>query len=105
MAQELDLNNIERQKIERTMSADVEILISCNPDILQHKAIVMHSDKWHPGVIAIISTRIAKAYNRPTVMIAIDNEIGKGSLRSIPEFPLLHVLKELFRPSPQFWRP
>lgn len=94
MAQELDLNNIERQKIERTMSADVETIISSQPDIMTRKAIIIQSDKWHPGVIAIISTRIAKAYNRPTIVIAIDKEIGKGSLRSIPEFPLLNVLKE-----------
>lgn len=94
MAQELDLNNIERQKIERTMSADVETIITLQPEILQRKAIIIQSDKWHPGVIAIISTRIAKAYNRPTIVIAIDKEIGKGSLRSIPEFPLLNVLKD-----------
>lgn len=94
MAQELDLNNIERQKIERTMSADVESIIAQNPDILNQKAIVIHSDKWHPGVIAIISTRISKAYNRPTVVIAVDKEVGKGSLRSIHAFPLLNVLKD-----------
>lgn len=94
MALELDLNNIERQKIERTMSIDVEAIIAKNPEILQRKAIVLQSDKWHPGVIAILSTRISKQYNRPTVMIAIDKEIGKGSLRSIREFPLLNVLKD-----------
>lgn len=94
MAEELDLNNIERQKIERSMSAEVESLITINPEILKKKAIVLHSDKWHPGVIAILSTRIAKAYNRPTIVITIDKEIGKGSLRSIPEFPLLDILKE-----------
>lgn len=94
MALELDLNNIERQKIERTMSVDVDSTIQENPIILDHKAIVMISDKWHPGVIAIISTRISKQYNRPTVMIAIDKGIGKGSVRSIREFPLLSTLKE-----------
>lgn len=94
MAQELDLNNIERQKIERTMSAEVEHILSLNPEIVKNKAIVIHSDKWHPGVIAILSTRIAKVYNRPTIVIAIDKEVGKGSLRSIPEFPLLDVLKD-----------
>lgn len=94
MAQELDLNNIERQKIERTMSADIEQLILNDPDMVNHKAIVIHSDKWHPGVIAIISARIAKIYNRPTIVLAIDKEIGKGSLRSIPEFPLLSILKD-----------
>jgi single-stranded-DNA-specific exonuclease len=94
MAQELDLNNIERQKIEKTMSVDIESTMKNNPDVLKNKAIVMYSDKWHPGVIAIGSTRISKQYNRPTVMIAVENKIGKGSIRSIPEFPLLPVLKE-----------
>lgn len=94
MAQELDLNNIERQKIERTMSADVETMINSDPEILKHKAIILQSDKWHPGVIAIISTRISKHYNRPTVILAVDKEIGKGSLRSIHAFPLLPILKE-----------
>lgn len=94
MAVELDLNNIERQKIERTMSAEVETMIAENPDILKHRAIILQSEKWHPGVIAIISARISKHYNRPTIIIAIDKEVGKGSMRSIPEFPLLPVLKE-----------
>jgi single-stranded-DNA-specific exonuclease len=94
MALELDLNNIERQKIERTMSLDVESIIASQPEIMQKKAIVMQSEKWHPGVIAILSTRISKQFNRPTVMIAIDKGVGKGSLRSIREFPLLNVLKD-----------
>jgi single-stranded-DNA-specific exonuclease len=94
MAQELDLNNLERQKIERTMSADVDQIISHHPDILQKKAVVIHSDKWHPGVIAILCTRISKHYNRPTVMLALENGVGKGSLRSIHEFPLLSILRD-----------
>jgi single-stranded-DNA-specific exonuclease len=94
MAHELDLNNIERQKIERTMSVDVDATIVEQPEMLLNKGIVMMSDKWHPGVIAILSTRISKQYNRPTVMIAIDKGIGKGSVRSIREFPLLQTLKD-----------
>ncbi|MGA8163550.1 MAG: single-stranded-DNA-specific exonuclease RecJ [Waddliaceae bacterium] len=94
MAAELDLTNIERKKIERTISEDVDQTTALQPDILQKKAIVMYSDKWHPGVIAILSARISKQYNRPAVLIAIENGIGKGSLRSIHEFPLLPVLKQ-----------
>ena len=93
LAQQLDLHNIERQKIEREASDNIEEFIFLNPDILQDKAIVLYSDKWHPGIIAIISARIAKQYNRPTLIISIDQGIGKGSIRTIPEFPLLPVLK------------
>lgn len=94
MAIELDLNNMERQRIERAVATDVENAINTNPEMLNDKAVVLASDQWHPGVIAIISTRISKYYHRPTVMIAIEKGIGKGSIRSIPEFPLLEVLKE-----------
>lgn len=92
LAKELDLNNIERQKIERKDSEDIEQYIHKNPQILHHKAIVLYSDKWHPGIIPIITARIAKQYNRPTIVIAIENGLGKGSIRTIPEFPLLPQL-------------
>jgi single-stranded-DNA-specific exonuclease len=94
LAKELDLNNIERQKIERKDSEDVEQLLLKHPQILHHKAIVISSEKWHPGIIPIISARIAKQYNRPTLVIAVEEGMGKGSIRTIPEFPLLKVLRE-----------
>lgn len=94
MAHELDLNNLERQKIERVMVDEAEMILTGQPEILKHKAIIMASEKWHPGIIAILSTRISKFYNRPAVMIAIDGDLGKGSLRSIHEFPLLGLLKD-----------
>jgi len=94
LAKELDLNNLERQKIEREASEDIEATIFQHPDLLRDKAIILHSEKWHPGIIAILSARIAKQYNRPTAIISIEQGMGKGSLRTIPEFPLLPILKQ-----------
>lgn len=95
LAKELDLNNIERQKIERRDADDLEQFLHQNPHILNQKAIILCSHKWHPGIIPILTTRISKQFNRPTIVIAIEQGIGKGSLRTIPEFPLLNHLKEL----------
>lgn len=95
LAKELDLNNSERQKIERKDSEEVERYILQNPHILQEKAIILSSDQWHPGIIPIITAKVAKQYNRPTIIIAIDQGIGKGSIRTIPEFPLLSHLKSV----------
>jgi single-stranded-DNA-specific exonuclease len=92
LAQELDDNNTQRQQIERRDTDDVEAFIHTHSQILENKAIVLHSDKWHPGIIPIIAARISKQYNRPTLIIAIDDGIGKGSIRTIPEFPLLSAL-------------
>ncbi|MEX0962054.1 MAG: single-stranded-DNA-specific exonuclease RecJ [Simkaniaceae bacterium] len=97
LARDLDLNNIERQKIERRDSEEIESYIDKNPQILDHRAIVLYSNKWHPGIIPIITARISKQYNRPTIIIAIEKGVGKGSLRTIPQFPLLthlHILSK-----------
>ena len=95
LAKELDLNNIERQKLERKDSEDIESYIRCNPHVLHEKAIVLSSEKWHPGIIPIITARIAKQYNRPTALIAIEQDLGKASIRTIPEYPLLPNLKKI----------
>lgn len=94
LASDLEFNNVERQKIERRDSEDIDQMLLKSPDLLKDKALVLSSDKWHQGIIPIISARLAKHYNRPTAIIAIDEGVGKGSLRTIPEFPLLPALNE-----------
>lgn len=94
LVRELDLNNTERQKLEKILSEEVDQYIQNHPEILKEKAIILHSENWHPGIIPIISSRIAKQYNRPTIVIAIDKDgVGKGSIRTIKEFPILPILK------------
>lgn len=94
LAKELDDNNTKRQQIERRDSEDIEAYLAAHPQMLEQKAIVLHSEKWHPGIIPIIAARIAKQYNRPTLIIAVEGGVGKGSIRTIPEFPLLPSLRD-----------
>lgn len=95
LAKELESNNVERQRIERECSEILDSHLSAYNNLENNKAIVLFSDNIHPGVIPIICARIAKTYNRPTAIIAIDGDLGKGSLRTIKEFPLLPALKQL----------
>ncbi|MFZ4098811.1 MAG: single-stranded-DNA-specific exonuclease RecJ [Chlamydiia bacterium] len=95
LAKELERNNLQRQKIERAMSQELDKLLDAQPELLTRKAIAMSSTRWHPGVIPILSARLAKQYNRPTCLIAVEDQVGKGSIRTIPEFPLLPVLHEM----------
>lgn len=95
LAIQLNLYNIERQKIEKMMTKDILRMFQEQAEILSRKAIIIASRKWHPGIIPILAMRLSKFYNRPCVLIALEGQIGKGSIRSIPEFPVLHVLKKL----------
>jgi single-stranded-DNA-specific exonuclease len=53
---------------------------------------VLASDKWHPGVIGIVASRMVNKFNRPAVMVALNNGHGQGSGRSIPGFHLARAL-------------
>ena len=44
--------------------------------------IVLAEEGWHPGVIGIVASRIVEEFGRPTMLIALDGETGKGSGRS-----------------------
>ena len=94
LATELDENNTQRQLLERQDMEIIEQEMHKNPTLLEQKAIIIHSDQLHPGIIPIIATRISKQYHRPTLIIALKEGIGKGSMRTIPEFPLLSFLRK-----------
>ncbi len=94
IARILNAENKRRKDIdEQTLNEALEqIEEKIDPD--RDRAIVLSSRGWHQGVIGIVASRLVERYHRPTVMIAIDGEEGKGSARSIPGFHLYEALKE-----------
>lgn len=94
LAKELDALNQQRKRIERRDSDDVKKHLQRHPEILHHKGIFLSSHKWHPGTIAILAARLAKQYHRPTIIITIENSVGKASMRTISECPILPILKQ-----------
>ncbi len=94
IARILNAENQRRKSIdEQTLSEAIEQL-ETKVDLAKERAIVLSSRGWHQGVIGIVASRLVERYHRPTVMIAIDGDEGKGSARSIPGFHLYDALKE-----------
>ena len=90
----LDEENRKRKNIdEETLEQALE-LVREEVNLENDKAIILASAGWHQGVIGIVASRVAERFYRPTVMISIDGEEGKGSARSIPGFHLFEALKE-----------
>ena len=51
-------------------------------------------EEWHPGVIGIVASRVVERYARPTFLIAVEGNEGKGSGRSVSGFDLHAALTE-----------
>ena len=54
--------------------------------------IVLAGENWHHGVIGIVSSKITEMFFKPSILICIEGENGKGSGRSIPGFDLHDAL-------------
>lgn len=87
IADYLEQQNRHRQQIEKqilTQALDqVERLKMDRPAC---RAMVLAAENWHAGVIGIVASRLVDRFNKPTVMIALNNGDGQGSARSIPGF-------------------
>jgi len=86
LAQRLDGFNSERRDIEaRTLAAAIAAVEAApQSPVLTFVA----AADWHPGVIGIVAARLRERYERPACVVAIEDEIGRGSGRSVPGLPL-----------------
>ncbi len=94
LAKSLEDENKKRQEIENKILEEAEESIKSNIDFDKEKIIVLHSPKWHRGVIGIVSSRITEKYYRPSVLISTNEKEGVGSARSIPGFNLFKNLRK-----------
>jgi single-stranded-DNA-specific exonuclease len=93
LAAELDQQNRERQKVEKQIFDAAIEKIENGFDAARDAAIVVGARGWHPGVLGIVASRIARRYHRPTIVIGFDeNGLGKGSGRSIEGLNLVEAL-------------
>lgn len=95
LARDLDRSNRERQEIERAIVDAAMARIDPVFDPARDFAIVVADRAWHPGVIGIVASRLVARYNRPAVVIALDDEGGgRGSCRGIAAVDLAAALRE-----------
>ena len=86
--------NRERQAMEQEIIDSCQAMLEQDPQLLG-PALVLAGENWHQGVIGIVASRLAEQYGRPTLMISLDREKGKGkgSCRSYGEFNLFAALE------------
>ncbi len=91
IALKLNEYNSKRQEIEkRIFDEAVEQIEKNNND----EVIVVGSENWHHGVIGIVSSKITDLYFKPSILICFEEEMGKGSGRSILGFDLYEALSK-----------
>jgi len=88
IAKTLDGENRKRRELECGVLDDALRTLEESREHDSRRSIVLWSEEWHPGVIGIVASRLAKQYNRPTILFSVADGFSKGSGRSIPGFDL-----------------
>ena len=88
LALELNRLNTKRQSIGSQIQKEAFSMIDASG-----KSIILSGNNWHPGVIGIVASKAVDAFYRPTILIGVNEGIGRGSARSIDGLNIYEVLE------------
>ena len=88
IARSLEEDNLQRRKHDERVLEEAIRKVHDEVGYPDCSSILLWSDTWHPGVIGIVASRLVERFQRPTVLVAIDGDRGRGSGRSLPGLDL-----------------
>jgi single-stranded-DNA-specific exonuclease len=92
LAQWLEIQNRERQKITRDIQAKAELMILVDDQI---PLLLFAADsEFNPGVVGLAASRLTEQYYRPSIIANIGEKYTRASCRSIPEFHITQALDQ-----------
>ena len=94
IAIDLENENEKRKLITMQHENEAKAIIQNSIDFTKDKIIVIYNDNWHFGVVGIVASRIKDLYNRPTIVLTKENDLYKGSCRSIPGYDIVDALHQ-----------
>lgn len=92
LAQQLDVQNRERQRLTREIQERAEALALAE-DPQAWLLFAAHED-FNPGVVGLAASRLVEAHYRPAIVAQRGPQTTRGSCRSIPEFHITDALDQ-----------
>ena len=89
IASELDYFNKERKLLEEDALQKISKKVL---EQLSDPVLVLSGENWHEGVIGIVASRIKDKFNKPVIIISVENNVGKASARSIVGFDIGSII-------------
>ena len=86
--------NVMRQTEENRIATEAIELAEKTHVFGRDPVIVLASENWHHGVIGIVSSRLTERFGIPSILISVEDGVGKGSGRSIKGLNIMETLGE-----------
>jgi len=94
--EEMKKSNKKRRELEKNIYDEANQEIA-RIGVKNLKCIFLSSEKWHPGVIGVVSSRLSVKYNIPVTLVAFKDGIGKASCRSVKGISVFNIFQKMGR--------
>jgi len=84
--------NQQRKQIERRVTEEAIAQVVERYGTHPNTGIIAAKDGWHRGVVGISASRLVERFGVPSVVIAVQDGVGRGSCRSCGGFPLFDAM-------------
>ena len=91
-AESLEEDNLRRRRYDEQALEEAAERVTSELDWPNCSSILLWSERWHPGVIGIVASRLVERFQRPTILVALNGDRGRGSGRSLPGLDLNRLL-------------
>ena len=92
LAEELERRNQARKAEESRILEEIALQAAEQPQLLKERVLVFAGENWHHGVIGIAASRLEEQFGKPTILITIEGDQARGSMRSFGEFSAFRCL-------------
>lgn len=94
LSNQLEENNLNRQRLIETMTVEAFQYLGSS---ITAPVAVMIADGWPTGLVGLVASKLVEKYNRPALVITLQDEQAVGSGRSPADFNLIENLHKLNR--------
>ncbi|MDP2894151.1 MAG: single-stranded-DNA-specific exonuclease RecJ [Sulfurimonas sp.] len=88
------LNSLNEQRREIETQTTKEAIDTVKNQGELPNVIVVVGEDWHEGVVGIIASRLVEHFERPAIVLSINNGVAKGSARSLGNIDIFKLIQD-----------
>jgi len=87
-----NLNTMRKIAVNHIFSSAMEMIKGKNGD--SHPMIILAKQGWEKGVLGIACSKLVEIFNKPVILLSIENKTASGSARSIEGFNIIDAIQK-----------
>lgn len=84
--------NVKRRHLQDHILGEIEATVTHQANLLDQRILIFSGIGWDSGIVGLAASKLADKYDRPVLVLTVENGIAQGSARSIQGFDISRAL-------------